>query len=192
METPRLEKLRKCRSCRKEFYVTKLTRGVCSESCKEKRKIVLNKKDFFKKKKSCLSCKNQFEYYGQFTKNPFCTPCKNTFASRKKWERTREQWINLDPMLKSSIRFMVLKRCHFRCVACGHDIKSHLEIDHIIPIRKKPDLLTEITNLQILCFDCNEDKGVQENEAWLKKRKEHINKMGQSHFRRSVIGKSFR
>ncbi|MCD8489272.1 MAG: HNH endonuclease [Desertifilum sp.] len=35
---------------------------------------------------------------------------------------------------------------------------QHLEIDHILPISKRPDLALKIKNLQLLCHPCNNTK----------------------------------
>lgn len=55
-----------------------------------------------------------------------------------------------------------------RCQSCGAspaNLKSvRLVVDHIKPIRKHWDLRLEITNLQVLCDDCNMGKG-----SWLER-----------------------
>ena len=52
------------------------------------------------------------------------------------------------------LRWTILKRDNFKCVACGSSDK--LEIDHIIPIVKGGKSTEE--NLQSLCFKCNRGK----------------------------------
>lgn len=63
--------------------------------------------------------------------------------------------INRDPSLRQ--RFRVLKRDNFSCVKCGaspaKDQKVILNIDHIEPWSKGG--ITEISNLQTLCQNCN-------------------------------------
>lgn len=55
------------------------------------------------------------------------------------------------------LRFMVLRRDHFKCVMCGKspaiDQNTELHVDHIIPWSKGGE--TIITNLQSLCQNCN-------------------------------------
>ena len=55
------------------------------------------------------------------------------------------------------MRYAVLERDNFRCVACGKSPKTDesviLHIDHILP--KSKGGLSVITNLQTLCRDCN-------------------------------------
>lgn len=65
-----------------------------------------------------------------------------------------------DPSL--ALRFFVLKRDRFCCVACGRSPATVaglvLEIDHAFPWSKGGETIEE--NLQTLCFDCNRGKGV--------------------------------
>jgi hypothetical protein len=64
-----------------------------------------------------------------------------------------------DPSL--ALRFFVLKRDNFCCVACGRSPATApglvLEIDHVIPWSNGGETIEE--NLQTLCFDCNRGKG---------------------------------
>lgn len=64
-----------------------------------------------------------------------------------------------DPSL--ALRFLVLKRDRFCCVACGRTPATVpglvLEIDHVFPWSKGGETIEE--NLQTLCFDCNRGKG---------------------------------
>lgn len=48
------------------------------------------------------------------------------------------------------------------CVKCGS--KICLQVDHIKPRSKYPELALEITNLQILCQGCNYIKGTDETD----------------------------
>jgi 5-methylcytosine-specific restriction endonuclease McrA len=58
------------------------------------------------------------------------------------------------------LRYMILRRDNFRCVACGRSPATHpgtnLQIDHIIPWRAGGE--TEEKNLQTLCEMCNGGK----------------------------------
>lgn len=66
-----------------------------------------------------------------------------------------------DPSL--GLRFLVLKRDNFCCVACGRSPATVaglvLEIDHISPWSEGGETIEE--NLQTLCFDCNRGKGAR-------------------------------
>jgi hypothetical protein len=60
-----------------------------------------------------------------------------------------------------ALRFFVLKRDRFRCVACGRSPAAVaglvLEIDHALAWSKGGETIEE--NLKTLCFDCNRGKG---------------------------------
>lgn len=59
------------------------------------------------------------------------------------------------------LRFKVLNQEKPCCAVCGrgrqHEVVLH--VDHIKPRSKYPELALDITNLQILCEDCNSAKG---------------------------------
>jgi len=60
--------------------------------------------------------------------------------------------------IKPGIRFQVLKRDGYRCQMCGVTAQddAKLEIDHIHPVSKGGG--NELSNLQVLCRDCNAGK----------------------------------
>jgi hypothetical protein len=64
-----------------------------------------------------------------------------------------------DPSLK--LKYFVMKRDRFCCVACGRSpattLGLELEIDHDIAWSKGGETIAE--NLKTLCFDCNRGKG---------------------------------
>ncbi len=54
------------------------------------------------------------------------------------------------------LRFRVLRKYAFQCMACGRsppEVKIH--VDHIKPRSKYPKLELDFDNLQLLCADCN-------------------------------------
>ena len=66
--------------------------------------------------------------------------------------------------IPKSLRYAVLKRDKERCVKCGASAKRKdivLEIDHIVPWSKGG--LTELSNLQTLCYGCNRGKKDKDN-----------------------------
>jgi 5-methylcytosine-specific restriction endonuclease McrA len=57
-------------------------------------------------------------------------------------------------------RYEIFKMAGFRCMSCGVPArKAELQIDHIKPISKYPELKYEPENLQVLCRACNISKG---------------------------------
>lgn len=59
--------------------------------------------------------------------------------------------------MTNSLRYDVLRRDGFKCRSCGaNGGESQLEIDHITPVSRGG--LTELDNLQALCFGCNRGK----------------------------------
>lgn len=54
------------------------------------------------------------------------------------------------------LRLQALRRDGFACVQCGR--RGRLEVDHIEPVRSRPDLSYELGNLQALCPSCHARK----------------------------------
>jgi 5-methylcytosine-specific restriction endonuclease McrA len=60
------------------------------------------------------------------------------------------------------LRYQALKLHGRRCQCCGWapgDSDGHLVVDHIKPRRHYPELELDLSNLQVLCNDCNMGKG---------------------------------
>lgn len=59
------------------------------------------------------------------------------------------------------LRYKVLRRDRFRCVACGrspaNDLRCELHVDHVVPVSRGGTRAED--NLQALCSDCNLGKG---------------------------------
>ena len=60
------------------------------------------------------------------------------------------------------LRLIALNVCGRRCVCCGAtptpSNKVVLHVDHIKPLRSNPSLALDLSNLQVLCEDCNQGK----------------------------------
>lgn len=74
-------------------------------------------------------------------RNPYTPSAK--FFKLKKWDTLRKS---------------VLKRYGFKCMKCGAT-DCVLQVDHIKPRSRFPELQFEFDNLQVLCKDCNMEKG---------------------------------
>lgn len=70
--------------------------------------------------------------------------------ARKYVDRQKER-----AKITNSVRWRVIKRDNFRCVACGSS--DNLVVDHKHPICKGGT--SDMSNLQTLCFVCNSGKG---------------------------------
>jgi 5-methylcytosine-specific restriction endonuclease McrA len=63
-----------------------------------------------------------------------------SFYSTKEWRKTR-----------AAIR----KRDGYRCTNCGADARKASRVDHIIPLKVRPDLALAPSNLRTLCVPCD-------------------------------------
>ena len=77
-----------------------------------------------------------------------------------------------DPFLHTwewkQVRYTVLQRSAGKCSCCGRNSADGavLNVDHIQPRRKRPDLALTIENLQVLCAECNRGKGNWDATDW--------------------------
>ena len=55
-----------------------------------------------------------------------------------------------------ALRSQALRRDGFRCRTC--DARGRLEVDHVLPVRDRPDLAWDLGNLQSLCPPCHTRK----------------------------------
>lgn len=67
-------------------------------------------------------------------------------------------------------RYQALKRSEGRCETCGAspDKDNPLQVDHIKPFSKHPHLALALSNLQVLCRQCNMGKGAWDETDWRK------------------------
>jgi hypothetical protein len=62
--------------------------------------------------------------------------------------------------LRASVRWAVLERDGRRCCACGRRAGERgvvLDVDHVVPVARGGG--DEISNLRVLCRECNRGKG---------------------------------
>lgn len=68
------------------------------------------------------------------------------------------------------LRYKAFKKYGRKCACCGATAKdTRLHADHIKPRSNYPELQLELSNLQILCEDCNLGKSNTDEISW-----EHI------------------
>lgn len=67
------------------------------------------------------------------------------------------------------LRYEILSESNGCCALCGRSAREHgvaLEVDHIRPRSRFPNLALTKGNLQVLCFDCNRGKGNRCTTDW--------------------------
>jgi len=89
--------------------------------------------------------------------------------------KTRKQsYVSSDAFLSSyqwrRLRMEALKKYGPKCMCCGATPATGavMNVDHIKPRKLFPSLSLEITNLQILCHECNHGKGNWDQTDWRK------------------------
>ena len=84
----------------------------------------------------------------------------------------RDAYAMTDAFLQSyewrRLRMQALKMHGAVCQCCGANPKtgSVMNVDHIKPRKLFPELALELTNLQILCHECNHGKGNWDMTDW--------------------------
>ena len=94
----------------------------------------------------------------------------------RKLEKRKQFWASRnvvgDSFLESyewrRVRMAVLKRDGARCVCCGATPSDgvRMNVDHIKPRKKFPELALDPANLQVLCEECNHGKGNWDQTDW--------------------------
>ena len=67
------------------------------------------------------------------------------------------------------LRYKVLAKYGSTCMSCGRNPKIHnisIQVDHIKPRIKYPNLELDEDNLQVLCADCNQGKSYTDETDW--------------------------
>ena len=80
-------------------------------------------------------------------------------------ERRKERQIFYASDRWRSLRYEALLTYGKRCACCGSE-QEPFHVDHIKPRSKYPDLQYALTNLQVLCADCNVGKGAWDQTDW--------------------------
>ena len=80
-----------------------------------------------------------------------------------------EPYYNNERSFYNSEEWKALRQEAFReygsqCLRCGN--KNNLDVDHVKPRSKYPELELDLNNLQILCRECNCLKGCKDSPEW--------------------------
>lgn len=110
------------------------------------------------KKRKNISSYDKRLIFGFYKPNPpsVCITTingKDDFLSSPQWKK---------------LRMEALVKYGNRCQCCGTSPKygAVINVDHIKPRKKFPELALDINNLQILCGDCNQGKGNWNQTDW--------------------------
>lgn len=88
------------------------------------------------------------------------------FKTKKTWKAISEGFFASDAWRK--LRYKALQVCGGKCQCCGATQRDGalLHVDHVKPRFKFPELELELSNLQVLCSDCNVGKGAWDETDW--------------------------
>lgn len=66
------------------------------------------------------------------------------------------------------LRYLALRNSEGKCCCCGASAAdgAKLHVDHVVPRFQDPKRALDITNLQVLCEDCNLGKGAWDSTDW--------------------------
>lgn len=104
---------------------------------------------------------------------------KQSLEARKKRSETHKRLYDLglhspprfpkgkeNPNYKGGKLFKrALEKDNYTCQNCGNNDKDVLMVDHIVPRKIRPDLVSELSNLQVLCANCHIKKTKIDNKA---------------------------
>lgn len=67
-----------------------------------------------------------------------------------------------------AVRYETLRKQGARCRCCGRTARDGaiIQVDHILPRSRFPELALSADNLQVLCRDCNLGKGARDSTDW--------------------------
>jgi len=73
------------------------------------------------------------------------------------------------PSMSNSLRYKILERDKGTCQCCGRNYQNDgvvINVDHIKPVSRYPELAKDEDNLQVLCYDCNMAKAAKYETNW--------------------------
>lgn len=124
--------------------------------------------------------------YGAETKKQAARKKKRAavFSQRTNEAKTKARDLNKGDFYQSrewlALRYRVLKLNDGRCELCGRNKHDgvNLHVDHIKPRSRHPELQLEISNLQVLCNECNLGKGNKCKRDWRAPTKDDLRTIG--------------
>lgn len=105
------------------------------------------------------------------------TAKKASPATKKDKQKTRRKKARFDKVANDSflntyewrkVRMEALKKYGPKCMCCGATPATGavMNVDHIKPRKLFPEMALELSNLQILCHECNHGKGNWDQSDW--------------------------
>ena len=100
---------------------------------------------------------------------------KSCSSSKKPRKKPASLFVTTDAFLSSyewrKLRMQALIKYGRKCMCCGATPATGavMNVDHIKPRKRYPELALNIDNLQILCHDCNHGKGNWNETDWRQK-----------------------
>ena len=100
----------------------------------------------------------------------------NPIKKKSKEKKRKRKKIKISPNSKFykskewiELRYRVLSIFRAKCMCCGRTPSEHgivVNVDHIKPRARYPELELDINNMQILCSSCNWGKGNSDTTNW--------------------------
>lgn len=111
------------------------------------------------------------------SKRRLCGQCaaiigERHFGKKKAKPKKRAKAFKIDAFYSTKewrqVRYLALKQCGARCQCCGASAAdgARLNVDHIKPRGRYPELALCLSNLQVLCGACNHGKGGWDETDW--------------------------
>ncbi len=94
-------------------------------------------------------------------------------SKKRKKRRKKLGFYDSEAWLK--LRYRVLKFYGRKCMLCG-ETDCVIQVDHIRPRSKFPELELEFSNMQVLCKPCNKGKSNIDDTDWRPKPKTKLRK----------------
>lgn len=122
---------------------------------------------------SCIDCGSAVRVWIKKAADYRCDSCRKAYRTphpirRPKKNKNAQKKIPTVNFYYSDawrqLRYRVFKKYGRQCMVCGATGKLH--IDHIKPRSKFPKLELEMSNLQVLCEDCNMGKLNLDDTDW--------------------------
>lgn len=178
-----------CKRCQKHFFVFQMLPGAsfCSSNCllsldvpkRKGRRLLFAtavKQTKPRPQHLCARCNHEIPHNCKL--KPYCSKrCKRGFVAKKEVKTPIRSIAKKLPVKRielystenkerwQKLRYQALREMGHFCACCGSKQRP-FHVDHIKPKSKYPELAWEISNLQILCEDCNMGKSYLFEDDW--------------------------